>query len=276
MGRRSKKVKGRGLLPYQSMAPAGTNEQFSAIALSMRMSPAWHALKRGQRGLYGELTACLRFDRNGKPPERTPRYDYPERLDFALPWVIYYSQALAKASGAYSDPITGAFNNTAFRDDMKTLQALGFIDLLLKGKNVRKPNVYKLSERWKNYKDEDAQRILEALSEEKKKVKRLRAERKRHALPTSTTPMPALEIQKLSKVTTPTPPTIEEWKRHRVNTLAEKEMEGFTMQEIERMAKDIAYQFNRRTDGRTMEWTDKRILLDAVAALKEQKKAAWR
>lgn len=177
MGKRGNRE--RKLLPFQSNAPTGANEQFSIITRSLRKSPAWHALTRGQRGLYVELTGCMRWDSNGEAPKGTPRHDYPDRLDFAKPWIIYYSQAMAKASGAYNNYATGAFNTHAFREDMAMLQALGFIDLLRAGKNTRTANVYQLSERWKKYTPEDVHQIMEQLQARKKERLQKTRERKR-------------------------------------------------------------------------------------------------
>lgn len=267
MGRRNNK-KGTGLKPYQSKTP--DKDSYCLISFSMRSSPPWHALKASQRGLYVELAGQYRV---GVAAVGTPRHDHPERADFMPETVIYYSQSVAKASGSYTNFKTGAFNNNAFREDMKALQAFGFIDLMENGRNARKPNVYRLSTRWRDYTTEDVQRIMEGLEAVKdvkrqnaRDRKRLSDERKRYALPATTRPADNTPPKSL-------PPADEGHTTTSNNGLTPANMEGFTMADIEREAKSITELYNRRTAGRKREWQETEILLSAVAALQEKKRA---
>lgn len=236
---------------FQSAWGKDSKEPFTPITLSMRKSVAWHKLTAAQRGLYLEVAAQYRVDKNGQPPEHTPRHDYPDIPAFQFPTVIYFPKSLAIASGAYTNPVKGNFNNDSFRKALKALEALGFIDVLARGKVQKKNNVYKLSNRWAGITEEEAQKIVEGLSSQSKQKK------------TSET----------SKPVTAASDTAEERQKDESQILlqlTEKQKGGFSELDIIAKAKSIAEEATQR--GIPFEWSNREALLDAVEVLKQERK----
>lgn len=241
-----------GWQPFQSVWGKDGKEPFTPITLSMRKSVAWHKLTAAQRGLYVEVAAQYRTDKNGKSPEHTPRYDYPDNEKYQNPTVIYFPKSLAIATGAYTNPVKESFKNTSFRRDMKALEALGFIDVIKRAGNIRKNNVYKLSNRWAGISEEEAQKIVQGLSSQSKQKK------------TSETSKPVTAASDTAKAEG------QRIESQSLCKLTQKQMGGFSETDIIAKAKSIAEEAAAQR-GIPFEWSNREALLDAVEVLKQER-----
>ena len=117
-----------------------SNDSFFRFPLTLYNSPAWRALTANQMNLY--LFSTWHRLNN----KQHPRNDYPDHEQYQSDEVFYMNLALVVKNGLYT------LKNRHFYRDCKRLIDIGFWDEVSNGKDNFSKNVYRMSERWKDWK----------------------------------------------------------------------------------------------------------------------------
>ncbi len=135
------KAQGYERSPRISTEPKSKSEAYIALFKTLLNSPAFHELTGNQRSLY---IFCMTqwgtdpFEDKYSEPDNVTEVDRRESF--------YMNLALGHSSGIYGDKSKNTFYN-----DLKRLEAVGFIDCIYHGKGKGAKSIYRLSDRWKNF-----------------------------------------------------------------------------------------------------------------------------
>lgn len=140
----------RGLEPWQAKT---RDANFLIIAYDIMKAPAFKELSGRQIRLYlfaiqrrffSIARSSMQHGAAAIPAKRWP--DAPQISSDCF----FLNAALVISAGLYSKTKSKS-GAAAFHDDVKKLVEVGLLDIVLAGKNGEK-SVYKMSERWKEYK----------------------------------------------------------------------------------------------------------------------------
>lgn len=127
--------------PCVARDPANLREAHTSLYVSLKNTKAYHALTAKQRCLYEECMAQFSTDPyKDKYLEQDNITQRDRRESF------YMNLALIQGTGIYKKGGKNTFYN-----DLKQLEAWGFIDCIYHGKGKGSKSIYRLSERWKKF-----------------------------------------------------------------------------------------------------------------------------
>lgn len=118
---------------------------FTCFTKSQERSPAFRELSGNQIRL---LMLCQRrgnYRANDPSQKHLPRDDYPGVDLYRRDEVFYMGLAVAVNYGLYKP------TNRKYYADMKALEKVGFIERLSTGKKTQSLSIYKLSDKWQSY-----------------------------------------------------------------------------------------------------------------------------
>lgn len=118
---------------------------FTCIPKSVENSPAFQELSGNQIRL---LFRCWRrgdYRANDPSRKHLPRDDYPGIDKYRRDEVFYMGLVVAVNYGLYKP------TNRKYYTDMKVLEKVGFIERLSTGKKTQSLSIYKLSDKWQSY-----------------------------------------------------------------------------------------------------------------------------
>jgi hypothetical protein len=133
MSRNSKKYE-----PKSFESDGNSSDTSANIYMSMLMSYAWQQLSKNAQVLYVYCKAQYYAEKKKPKTEHQQLTEQEQRQCFTM-----NKSKWQKLNNIYKS------DNGQFNKDMKQLIYYGFVELLEGGKNVRKKNIYMLSNKWK-------------------------------------------------------------------------------------------------------------------------------
>lgn len=117
--------------PPEKWEYKGTNQKFARLHCTMLTDNGFLELKPRVRMLYVYMKLQYKGDANKNAPNG-------DKAQFLFPWHL-----ANKTYKLYT-------NQNTFREDIAELIRQGFIECVENKRNLRKPNVYKFSDKWKS------------------------------------------------------------------------------------------------------------------------------